>query len=489
MIVYKKTFTEFEIKCIIVRLHKKINKCLEEVYKMARDFTRDMTVGSPTKLLLKFATPMLIGNIFQQLYNWVDSIVVGKYDGKEALAAVGATGSLTFLIFGLTFGLSAGASIVVSQYYGAKDYENVRKSFATASYLIIITSIIMGVIGVLASQWLLELLDTPAEIIDQSRIYMQISFAGILGIALYNGMSSVLRALGDSTSPLIFLIISSIINVVLDILFVAGFGWGVLGVAIATIIAQAVSGIACVIYGFKKVELLRMPLSDFKPDLHILRKCIRIGFPVALQNSFISVSMMAMQKVINKFPTEVIASSNVNNRIEQLVTQPAMSLGTAISSFTAQNIGANKIDRAKRGMRSATTIIISFSLIMLPVMYFGGGDLMRLFTKKEDFAVVAVGIEGIRITSFFYSFVGMIFITRQFLSGAGDIYVPMIMGFTEVVSRVVFSNVLSHYFGYKGIFLATGLTWFVAGIIGIVRVISGKWMGKSIVDNEQKIRG
>ncbi len=453
---------------------------------MAKDLTRDMTEGSPTKLLLKFAWPMLIGNLFQQLYNWVDSIVVGKFDGKDALAAVGATGSLMFLIFGLTFGLSAGVSIVVSQYYGAKDYDNVKKSFATASYLLIAMSIIMGIIGVLASQWLLELLDTPVEIIDQSRIYMQISFAGILGMVSYNGMSSILRALGDSTSPLIFLVMSSIINVVLDIWFVAGLGWGVPGVAIATVIAQAVSGIACIIYGLKKIDVLRMPISDFKPDRVILGKCIRIGFPVALQNSFISISMMAMQKVINIFPTDVIAATNVNNRIEQLVTQPAMTLGTAISSFTAQNIGANKIDRVKQGMASATKIIIGFSLIMLPIMYFGGESLMKIFVKKEDFSVVMVGVEGIRITSFFYIFIGLIFITRQFLSGAGDIYIPMIMGFTEVLTRVIFSNVLSKQLGYKGIFLATGLTWLVAGTIGIVRVLSGKWKGKSIVGNTKK---
>lgn len=448
---------------------------------MARYLTRDMTEGSPTKLILQFTLPMLIGNLFQQLYNMVDSIVVGKFVSKNALAAVGATNAILFLIFGLTFGLSAGISIVISQYFGAKDYDNVKKSFATATYILLIASLIMGTIGFFSSRWLLELLNTPLDIIDQSEIYMKISFAGILGLAGYNGIAAVLRALGDSTTPLIFLIVASLLNVVLDLLFVIVFRWGVAGVAIATIMAQATAGVGCIIYAMAKVKLLRIPLHDFTPDPMIFRKSIRLGIPVAIQNSFVSISIMALQRVINDFNASVIAATTVVNRIEQLVLQPSMSLGAAVASFTGQNIGAGKIDRAKKGYRAATYIIVIFSVIMLPVMFFGGEYIMMLFTKKSDIDVVRYGVEGIRITSFFYAFVGMIFVTRNFLSGTGDIHIPMVMGITEVICRVLFASLIADYIGFRGIFWATALTWFFTGILGIVRVASGKWKNKAVI--------
>jgi putative MATE family efflux protein len=411
----------------------------------------------------------------------VDSIVVGKFVNKEALAAVGATGSILFLIFGLTFGLSAGISIVVSQYFGAGDYDKVRKSFATSAYIILTASIIMGLLGFIFCRPLLELLGTPEGIIDQSESYLKISFLGILGIASYNGMAAVLRALGDAITPLIFLIIASVLNVVLDLVFVINFNMGVPGVAFATIISQFVSGIGCIIYALAKVKLLQIPIKEFKPDREVLKKCIRLGIPVALQNSFVSISMMALQSVINSFQETIMAAYTVVNRIEQLVMQPSMSLGAAVASFTGQNIGARRIDRAKKGIKSSTCIILIFSLIMLPVMYFGGEYIMRLFTKKDDFEVVRHGVMGIRITSLFYSFLGLIFVTRNFLSGAGDIRVPMIMGLIEVIVRVVLSRYLSGVIGFQGIFWATAITWFATGIYGGIRVLSGKWKDKAVI--------
>jgi putative MATE family efflux protein len=448
---------------------------------MSRTITRDMTEGSPAKLILKFAGPMLIGNIFQQFYNMVDSMVVGKFVSKDALAAVGATGSSVYLIFGLTFGLSAGISIVISQYFGAGDHERVKKSIATAVYILFAASLLMGTIGFFAARPLLELLGTPAEIIGQSESYMKICFLGIMGTVSYNGISAILRALGDSITPLVFLIIASLINVVLDLVFVIVFHWDVPGVAMATIISQFISGIGCIIYAYRKVNLLRIPLKEFKPEREILIKCIRLGIPVALQNSFISISMMVLQFVINSFQAIIMASYTVVNRIEQLVMQPFMSLGAAVASFTGQNIGAGKIDRVKKGIKSSVLIALLFSIIMLPLMYFGGEYIMRLFTKKEDVEVVRNGVEGIRINSLFYSFLGLIFITRNFLSGAGDIKIPMIMGFIEVIVRVTISIFLSRIIGFHGIFWATALTWFVTGIFGSIRVISGKWMNKSVV--------
>ncbi|NLC18600.1 MAG: MATE family efflux transporter [Clostridiales bacterium] len=450
---------------------------------MAKSSIRDMTVGSPLKLIIQFSIPMLIGNLFQQFYNMVDSIVVGKFVGKDALAAVGSTASLVFLISGLTFGLSGGISIVIAQYFGAKDYDKVRKSFATATYLVITLALIMSLVGIFSSRFLLELINTPESIINQSDLYMKIIFAGTIGVAVFFGMSGVLRALGDSRTPLKFLILSSIINVVLDLLFVIAFRWDVAGVAIATVIAQIISGICCTVYALKKVKILRMPLKEFVPDLDILKKCLKLGIPVALQNILVSISLVAIQGVVNRFDEVVIAAQTVVARIEQLVLQPFMSVGTALASYAGQNMGAGKSERAKKGYYSATLIIVAFSLLMLPMMYFGGEYFMRLFTKKEDVDVVITGVKAIRITCFFYSAVGMIFITRNFLSGAGDMNIAMLMGITEVICRVLLANILVNFVSFYGIWWATGLTWVLAAAVGIIRYMTGKWKTKAIVND------
>lgn len=448
---------------------------------MGKSITKDMTDGSPIKLILGFSIPMLIGNVFQLAYGIIDSWAVGRFVGADALAAVGATSSLTFLIIGLSFGLSAGISIVISQYFGAKDYDRVKKTFATATYLVISIAIILGVIGFFSSRMLLELLGTPSSIINQSDIFMKIIFAGILGTTCYNGMAAVLRALGDTVTPLIFLMISVFLNIVLDVIFVIVFHWNVPGVAFATVISQVVAGICCTVYALAKIKILRMPMKEFRPDMTILKKCLRLGIPVALQNALISISLMALQEVINRFNDVVIAAQTVITRIEQIVLMPGMSVGAALASFTGQNIGAGRTDRAKKGFHSATVIIIIFSLIMLPAMYFGGQYIMRLFTKKEDVDVVLTGIKAIRITCFFYTAVGMIFITRNFLSGAGDISAAMIMGATEVVCRIVLANVLALFISYYGIWWATGINWLITALVGIFRYSTGKWKTKAII--------
>lgn len=450
---------------------------------MAKNITQDMTTGNPTKLILKFALPMLIGNIFQQLYNMVDSIIVGKYEGANALAAVGATGPLNFLIFSLALGLSAGISIVLAQYFGAKDDENVKKTFVTATYLIIGASLLMGLVGFIFSKPILRLVNTPESIIGDSDIYMKITCLGIIGIGVYNGIASVLRAMGDSITPLIFLAVACVLNILLDLLFVVVFHKGVAGVAIATIISQIVAAIGCTIYALYKIKILRIPLKDYKIDPLILKKCIKLGLPVAFQNSFVALSTILLQNVINGYGEVVIAASTAATRIEQLILQPSSSVGAAIAFYTGQNIGARQIDRVKKGFISASKIVIMFGLVMLPMMYFGGELIMKLFTTKEDIEVVNIGITALRVTCFFYIFVGMIFVSRNLLSGAGDVKIPMFMGVTEVVCRVLFASILSHSIGYNGIWWATGLTWLFTSLVGIIRYYSGKWEHKSIIHN------
>ncbi len=448
---------------------------------MEKSITKDMTSGSPTKLILKFSVPMLIGNLFQQLYNMVDSIVVGKFVSEDALAAVGATGALNFFIISLSLGLAAGISIVISQYFGARDYDNVRKAFATATYTVLGASIIMGTVGFLSSRALLKLLNTPDSIIGQSDMYMKIYFAGVLGITCYFGMAFILRALGDSITPLVFLAVASLLNIGLDLLFVLVFHLNVPGVALATIISQLVSAISCVIYALVRIKMLRMPIKEFKPDKEIFKKCLRLGIPVALQNALISISMIALQAVTNNNGNTVIAANTAYSRVEQVVLQPGMSVGAALSAFAGQNVGAGKFDRAKKGYHSAMLIIIAFSILMLPVIYFGGESVMKLFTRESAHEVVSIGVSALRITCFFYSAVGMIFVSRNFLSGTGDINITMIMGLTEVVCRVALVIILPIYIGVYGIWWATAINWMITALVGVLRVGSGKWKTKAIV--------
>ncbi len=442
----------------------------------------DMTKGNPTALLLKFSLPMVIGNIFQQFYNMVDAVIVGQFVGANALASVGATGSITFLFFSLVLGLSSGIGIIVSQYYGAKENDKVQKTIATALYVIIISSILMAVVTMIAARPIMELLDTPDEIIGDSVVYLRVVGAGIVAVGIYNGTASILRALGDSKTPLIFLIVAAILNVVLDLLFVLSFNMGVLGVAVATVISQAVSGIGCVLYAWIKMPLFRMPLKAYVIDLSIFKKCLKLGIPVALQNSMIAISCIMLQKVVNGFGPTIMAAFTVAGRFEQLIQQPFNSLGAALATYTGQNMGANNVERIKKGFWSAAKISTVFSLLMLPVAWFGGEGIMSLFTHEAD--VIREGAKGIRITCFFYSALGMIYVTRNVLNGAGDVRFAMISGLVEVIGRLGLAKPLTLVpgIGMLSIWYTTGLTWLLTAVVSCIRYAGGKWMTKGIIE-------
>lgn len=329
---------------------------------MADNQTYDMTKGSPAQLLLRFSIPMLIGNLFQQFYNMVDAMIVGNFVGANALGAVGATGSINFLFFSLNSGLAAGIGVIIAQYFGAKDDRMVRKGIAASIYLMLGASILMGILGVIVAWPIMELLETPDAIISDAVLYMQINCAGLIAVAAYNGIASILRALGDSKTPLFFLIIASILNVGLDLLFVLAFQWGVMGVGIATILAQAAAAAGCIYYVWKKVSYFHITKEELKLDKPLLYKCMRIGIPVSLQMSMISVSCIALQWVVNGFGETIVAAFTAANRVEQLVQQPFNSLGTAVATFTGQNVGANQKERVKRGFWVGLFISTIFSI-------------------------------------------------------------------------------------------------------------------------------
>ncbi|MFG6367568.1 MAG: MATE family efflux transporter [Lachnospiraceae bacterium] len=439
-----------------------------------------MTEGSPSKLLLKFTIPMLIGNLFQQFYNMVDSIVVGRFVGSNALAAVGATGSLNFLFFAMSFGISAGVGVVVSQYFGADRMDMVEKSIINGLYLLVAVSVLMGLVGISTARWVLTALDTPEIILEDAVVYMRVSCAGILAIAAYNGVASVLRALGDSKTPLYFMVVACFINIGLDLLFVVVFEWSVFGVALATVIAQLAAAAGAFTYALYKIPYFHIQRQNRPIRKDIISRCFTLGLPIALQNALIAFSCIFLQKVVNGFGENVVAANTALGRIEQLVQQPYNSLGAAITTYTGQNIGAGKIDRVKQGYRSAVRSVIVFSIVMFIPCQLLGEQIVGVFVTDPE--VIAIGAKGLSITSWFYFFLGMIYVARSVLNGAGDAAFAMINGLMEVAGRVGFAVPLTKIplIGVWGIFLTTGLTWALTGIVSMVRYHKGKWEFKGI---------
>ncbi|MCI8899955.1 MAG: MATE family efflux transporter [Lachnospiraceae bacterium] len=447
---------------------------------MEKQAVHSMTEGSPAGLLLKFTIPMLIGNLFQQFYNMVDSIVVGRFVGANALASVGATGSLNFLLFAMSFGISAGVGVVVSQHFGAGRMDMVEKSIINGMYLLAAVSVVMGIVGITSARWVLTALDTPQAILDDAVTYMRVSCAGILAIAAYNGVASVLRALGDSRTPLYFMVVACFVNIGLDLLFVIVFGWSVFGVALATVIAQLVAAIGAFAYALCRISYFRIRRENRPVRRDIMLRCFRLGIPIALQNALIAVSCIFLQKVVNGFGENVVAANTALGRIEQLVQQPYNSLGAALTTYTGQNIGAGKIDRVKQGYRAGFRCVVAFSIAMLIPCQLLGEQIVGVFVTEPE--VIAIGARGLSITSCFYFFLGMIYVARSVLNGAGDAAFAMINGLMEVTGRVGFAVPLTRipFIGVWGIFLTTGLTWALTGIVSMGRYHRGKWEFKGV---------
>lgn len=441
----------------------------------------DMTSGNPTSLLLKFSLPMLVGNIFQQLYTMIDSVIVGNYIGADALAAVGATASVLYLFYSLCGGMSIGIGIVVSQYLGARDEDSVKRSIANSIYVMLASALLMSLLGFFFARPALQLLQTPENIIQEAELFLKTNCAGILAISAYDCISALLRSLGDSTTPLLFLTVSIAVNIGLDFLFVLGFQWGVFGTALATITAQGIAAIGSLIFAFLKNPYFRIPKQNFLPRKQIIGRCVRLGLPVALQSSMIAVSCIALQAVVNSFGSVVVAAFTVTSRLEQLVQQPYSSLGTAVSTYTGQNIGAAQIERVRKGYRKSCLMIGIAACCVLPLAQFCGCFIMGFFV--HDAKVISLGTEALKITSWFYFPLGLIFITRGLLNGAGDTVYSFINGVIEMAGRIGLADPLTKIggIGVWGIWLATGLTWLITGTVSVVRYLQGTWKYKSVV--------
>lgn len=446
-------------------------------------FVRDMREGTPWKLLLQFAVPLFIGNIFQQLYNMVDSVIVGNFVSTNALGAIGTTNSLTFFFFSLVGGLSVGIGIIVAQFFGASDEEKVREVIGNAVWIIAIGTVVMAIIGFFAARPLLVLLRTDPIILNDAVNYLKVTSLGICCIGLYNGVSGILRALGDSKTPLIFLIVASITNVVLDLIFVLVFGWGVVGAAVATAFSQFLSAISCIIYAYKTNTYFKLKKSDFIPRMKIVKKTLRLGIPVALQNSLIAISLIVLQAIVNSYGADFTTAFTVVSRIETLVQQPFMSIGAAVSTFTGQNLGAGNIKRVIKGFNSANVINAIFVAVIMLLFWIFTPQIVSIFGRNEK--VLGIAVDGLRITCCFYIFLGTIYTTRNVLNGAGDAMFSLFTGIVECIGRVGFAYPLTliPFMGSYGVFYATGITWLLNGLFSLVRYKHGKWKTIHLVKN------
>lgn len=431
---------------------------------MKNNMTNDMTKGNPVKLILLFSIPLLIGNVFQQFYSMVDTIIVGRFVGVDALAAVGATSSMVFLVNGFATGLSSGFAVLVSQRFGAKDEKGLRKAVASAVTLTVISVVVITIVSLLGAMPLLRLMNTPENIIGDAYLYIKIIYAGVVATVAYNLIASILRALGDSKTPLYFLIVSSVLNVILDLVFIINFNMGVAGAAYATIISQGVSAILCLIYTYKRFTILRLKKEDFKVEKDYYKTHLKIGIPMGLQNSVTAVGVIIVQSAVNAFGSDIIASYTASSKILQLVMQPLVSFGVTIATYAGQNLGAKNYDRIKYGIKIMNIISIVTSIIAGAILMFFTKYFVMLFIDNPTVEMIRHTQEVLNYSAVFMIFLGYIFVYRNVLQGIGESFVPMMAGIYELIARSLVVFILPKYIGFTGICLADPIAWIAAAL-------------------------
>ena len=428
----------------------------------------DMTKGSPLKLILKFLVPVLLGCLFQQLYNMVDTIIVGKGVGSDALAAVGATGTIVFFILGFMNGLTTGFTVLSSQRYGAGDYEGLRKSVGNAFVLGLIVTVIMTIASLLGMDWLLRIMQTPEDIFDGAYGYIMIICAGIFTQVLSNLVSSILRALGNRKTQLYFLILAAVLNIVLDLVFIIFFHWGAPGAAWATVVSQGVSGLLCLIYIWKAVPELKMKREDWHFDKYIAGKQISVGIPMGLQFSITAIGTMMVQSSLNILGSYAVAAFTAGSKIESIFTQAFVAIGTAMSTYNAQNIGARKLDRVRKGFRSADVIGCTYGVLVGFILFFVGKYFAYLFISDNAEVVIPRVETYLQCVGMFMIPLYVVNSYRNGFQGMGYGLLPMLSGVAELVGRGIMAIVASNKKSYTMACMASPFAWIVATVLLIV---------------------
>lgn len=426
---------------------------------------QDLTKGSPIKVILLFTIPLLIGSFFQLAYNFADSMIVGQTLGKEAFASVGATGSLTFLILGFAQGLTAGLTIVTAQKFGAKDDDGIRQSFVHGIFYSLVTSIVLTTLALVFLRPSLELMQTPDNLIDHAQRFLTAIYGGMIFTIFFNYLSNVLRSLGNSKTPLIALIIASIINVILDFVFILNFHMGVFGAGLATIIAQAFSVVYLAIYIYRKVPYFHMHLSDWRLNHENLKKHAQLGFPMGFQSSIIAIGAIILQISLNQLGTDAIAAQAIASKTDQLAMLPMINLGLAMSTFTAQNYGAKEYKRILQGLYRTIFIAILWAIFFATILIFFNRFFSGLFLSDGSQAVYNLALSYYVINGVLYWILSILFVTRSFIQGLGKGLVPTLAGIMELVMRAGIATVGSIYFGFSGIAASNPAAWIGALLV------------------------
>lgn len=427
--------------------------------------TKELTVGNPLKLIVLFMFPIFIGNLFQQFYHFVDTLIVGRIIGIEALAAVGVTAPLIFFVISFIFAATQGFSVITAQQFGAKNYDMLRKSFAGSIILSTILTVIITAVSVPFTKQMLIFLQTPDNILDGANVYLFIMFAGIIATIFYNLSSNIVRALGDSKTPLYFLIVSTILNLIMDVLFVVRFKWGIAGVGWATIVAQAISTILCVWYMLWKFPILHLKKEDWKVPLSFLYEHLRVGVPMGIQMSVLSLGILALQYVLNTFGSTAIAAFTTACRIEQIFLQLFVALGAAMAVYTAQNFGARKLSRIKEGVKSSILISLAIYAVSVLCIWFFSTEMISWFITATNEELISLANEYLHVIMIFLIFLGLLMIFRNVLQGMGSVMAPLSSGIAELIARTVCAFVMGSYFGYSGVCYATPMAWIAAAVV------------------------
>ncbi len=431
---------------------------------------KNMTAGKPAGLIFTFALPLMAGNICQQLYTVIDTMVVGKFLGVDALAALGAADWLNWMMLGIIQGFTQGFSIKMAQEFGAGDLNRLKKSVGNSVLLAIVFSVVLVIVGQLSARPILLLLQTPADILPDTILYIRYMFAGVPIVMFYNLLACILRSLGDSKTPLHAMIVASLTNIVLDVLFVFGFKWGIAGAAVATLIAQALSGVYC-FYFIRKIELLSLHKTDFKPESAQIGRLLLLGLPMAFQNAVIAVGGMVIQFVVNGFGVIFIAGMTATNKLYGLLEIAATSYGYAVVTYVGQNLGAGKYKRIRQGMKASLGIAAITSVVIAVVMLFLGKLILGCFlsgTPEEVAAAMDVAYLYLAIMSICLPILYLLHIVRSGIQGMGNTLLPMLSGIAELVMRTGGALLLPHYVGEVGIFYAEVSAWAGADVVLVI---------------------
>ena len=428
---------------------------------------KDMTAGTPGKIIFNFTMPIFIGNIFQQFYNMADTVIVGKFVGNAALAAVGACGTLVFLIIGFLQGVTAGFTVVTAQHFGAGNMKAMKKSVASGAVLTGIVTVILTLLSMISMAKVLHLMNTPSDMYGEAYGYIMVICGGIVAQALYNYLASVLRALGDSKRPLYFLVIAALLNIVLDLVFIIVFRMGAAGAAYATVIAQGISAVCCLIYIVKRFPILHLERKDFEICWDSFGRLLKLGIPMGLQFSITAIGTIIVQSAVNIYGPVHMAGFSAAGKIQNIFATVFTAFGATIATYVGQNRGAGKMDRVKQGVRYTQMMVLGWSVFVMFLMFFFGKYLTYLFVDPSEQDVVNVSVTYFRTVFWAYPFLGSIFLYRNTLQGMGYGLVPMLGGVFELVARTGIVVLIAGHTSFAGVCMADPTAW-IAALIPLI---------------------